>query len=74
MTKIYSFDVLARASFDIEAESRDEAYRIIEGVLESQDPTIRIYEGDVSDPDDVIEGVVELIEDLKLTHVDGRPA
>lgn len=69
--KMYTFDMTLKAAVTVEAESEDEAYRIVEGVMDDC-ATAKFFEGDANDPDDELTGEVSLIERPTLAQIDGE--
>lgn len=69
----YTFDALLKASITVEADSEEEARRIVGGVLVDA-AHATFCEGDPVDPTDTISGEVSLMEDILLVQVDGEDA
>lgn len=69
--KDYTFGMTLKAAVTVEAESEDEARRIVEGVMGAC-VTAKFFEGDHGDPDDELTGEVRLIEQPTLAQIDGR--
>lgn len=70
MTKLYTFDMVLKAAVTVEGDSRDEALRIIEGVI-GDCATARIYEGQPDDPEDELTVEVSLAQTPTLSLIDG---
>lgn len=71
--KQYTFDMTLKASVSVEAESEDEARRIVEGVLDDC-ATARFYEGNPLDAEDELLGEVSLMAPPTLALVNGEDA
>ncbi len=70
MTRLYTFDMHLKAAVTVEADSRGEAERIVEGIL--NDCTFARFSERDGDADDAIEGEVSLSGPLTLAMIDGE--
>jgi hypothetical protein len=77
MTTMYRTSITATFQIEVEAESRDEAMRIVDGVIDNQ-PTILLVEGgDPAQMTDVLTGLhaPDGIEDVLVSaEIEGEPA
>jgi hypothetical protein len=69
--KDYTFDMVLKAAVTVEAESEEEARRIVEGVLDDC-ATAQFFEGDRKCPEDTLEGEVSLMQPPTLGMIDGE--
>lgn len=68
---MYTFDMVLKAAVTVEADSKDEALRIVEGVIQDAS-TAKVFEGDPEDPDDELTLEVSLAHSPTLSLIDGE--